>query len=61
MVPAFSRGRGAAAFDFSLQAAFSAASRFPLRFTPVGLPVPLELGISALDGFDSSNFWGVEL
>ena len=50
MVPAC-RGRGAAAFQ--------AACRFPLPRSPVCVSPGLELGIVALEGFDSADFWGV--
>lgn len=52
--PACSRGRASVAFARSLSAAFYAASRFPRRATPVGLPFSLELGIPALRGVDST-------
>lgn len=52
MVPACFRGRGAAAFQ--------AACRFPLSRTPVCVSPGLELGIAALERYDSSAFWGVE-
>lgn len=52
MLPACFRGRGAAAFQ--------AACRFPLSRTPVAVSFGLELGIAALEGYDSADFWGVE-
>lgn len=52
MVPACFRGRGAAAFH--------AACRFPLSRTPVCVSPGLELGIAALECYDSSAFSGVE-